>query len=137
MREAEEECATSEGRKGHGCEEREFASHPRRPGAARRLFRVLNFPRLNRRAVIVADGGGVVRCFLSLLSSARERREVAKAPVSSLTSYIPGAGVIATPAAPYRAEGSGKALSRFRKNSSYFWMDCRVAQPLVEFMSRK
>lgn len=62
------------------CEERGFRKPPVAASLSRRA---LNFPRLNRRAVIAADGG-VARCFLSLLSSARERRKVAKAPVSSL-----------------------------------------------------
>jgi len=61
------------------CEERGFRKPPVAASLSRRA---LNFPRLNRRAVIAADG--VARCFLSLLSSARERRKVAKAPVSSL-----------------------------------------------------
>lgn len=95
-RKTEEECTSLEGRKGHGCEgRRESRSHPRR------LFRgrALNFPRLNRSTAVM-----VVWCFLPLLS-ARVRRKVAKARVSSLpVSYIRGVATLKEPKLPLLRE---------------------------------
>lgn len=66
----------SERTKGSRVRRTSFASHPKRAASLSR--RALNFPRLNRRAVIVAVMVVVVvvvRCFLSLLSSAHAKSQ--------------------------------------------------------------